>query len=300
MCDHSRRDFIKTSAVAVGAALLAPSFMKAAEPGPITAKQAADFVTVGQTGVKASFLAQGTGYNGSARMSDHTRMGKEAFDRLLRHSLDSGIRFIDTADLYGTHTYIRDTIRGLPRDKFALLSKIWPRREFWNLASGGAKEEVNRYRKELGVDMIDICLIHCLMNDKWREEYARVRDELSELKDKKVVRAVGVSCHHFGALKQAASDPWVDVIFARINHQGKVMDGPVEDVAPVLKAARANGKFVVGMKIFGAGQLVKPEEKDASLKFVISNHLVDAMTIGMKKVEEVDDTLARVNAALKG
>jgi aryl-alcohol dehydrogenase-like predicted oxidoreductase len=295
----TRRDFIKTTVAAAGTLMAAPGLLQAAEGKAITATKASDLVTVGNTGVKASFLAQGTGFNGSARMSDHTRMGKEAFDRLLRHGLDNGIAFIDTADLYGTHTYIHDTIRGLPRDKFALLSKIWPRTEYWNMASGGAIKEVDRYRKELGTDRLDICLIHCLTDDKWVTEFARMRDELSELKQKQAVRAVGVSCHHLGALKQAASDPWVDVIFARINNKGKVMDGTVEEVAPVLKTARANGKFVVGMKIFGAGSLVKPEEKDASLQYVIKNNLVDAMTIGMRKVEETDDTLARVNAALK-
>jgi predicted aldo/keto reductase-like oxidoreductase len=122
------------------------------------------------------------------------------------------------------------------------------------------------------------------------------------LKEKKVVRAVGVSCHDLGALKVASTSPWVDVIFARINNKGGgnyAMDGSLEQVVPVLKTARANGKFVVGMKIFAAGKLIKPEEKDASLKYVISNRLVDAITIGMKKVEEVDDTLARVDAALK-
>jgi aryl-alcohol dehydrogenase-like predicted oxidoreductase len=259
-------------------------------------------VKVGNTGISPTFLAQGCGYNGSARSSDHTRLGTEAFDRLLQHGVDSGIGFIDTADLYGTHTYVRNTLRKLPREKFALLSKIWPRREYWNLFSGGATEEVNRFRRELGVDMIDICLIHCMQNDKWTDEYARVRDELSQLKEKKVVRAVGVSCHDLGALKVAAASPWVDVIFARINNKGGgnyAMDGSLEQVVPVLKTARANGKFVVGMKIFAAGKLIKPEEKDASLKYVISNRLVDAITIGMKKVEEVDDTLARVDAALK-
>ena len=48
------------------------------------------------------------------------------------------------------------------------------------------------------------------------------------------------------------------------------------------------------MKIFGAGKLVKPEEKDASLKFVFSGGLVDAITIGMLNTGEVDDTLARI------
>ena len=295
----SRREFLKTAVVGAGMAATANVWLSGAEVKPIAVKSHADLVTIGNTGVKVSFLAQGTGYNGSARMSDHTRMGKEAFDRLLRHDLDQGISFIDTADLYGTHTYIRDTIRGLPRDKYALLTKIWPRTEYWNMASGGATQEVNRFRKELGTDYLDVCLIHCLLNDKWVQEYARIRDELSELKQKKVVRAVGVSCHHFGALKIAAGDPWVDVIFARINHKGNIMDATVEEVVPVLKQARANGKFVVGMKIFGAGQLTKPEDKDASLRFVIKNALVDAMTIGMRKTEETDDSIARLNAALK-
>ncbi|MCX8156973.1 MAG: aldo/keto reductase [Verrucomicrobiae bacterium] len=295
----SRRSFLKTTVVGAGLAASAPLWLKAADPKPITVKSHADLVTIGNTGVKVSFLAQGTGYNGGARMSDHTRMGKDAFDRLLRYDLDHGISFIDTADLYGTHTYIRDTIRRLPRDKYALLTKIWPRTEYWNLASGGAVQEVDRFRKELGTDYLDVCLIHCLLNDKWVQEYARIRDELAELKQKKVVRAVGVSCHHFGALKIAASDPWVDVIFARINHKGSVMDASVEEVAPVLKQARANGKFVVGMKIYGAGQFTKGEDKDASLRYVIQNALVDAMTLGMRKTEETDETITRLNAVLK-
>ena len=111
---------------------------------------------------------------------------------------------------------------------------------------------------------------------------------------------MGVSCHDFGALKVASEHPWVDVIFARINHKGGaqyVCDGPVEEVSAVLKKARANGKAVVGMKIFAAGKFAKqPEEKDASLKYVFTNGLVDAITVGMLKTEEVDDTLARMSA----
>jgi predicted aldo/keto reductase-like oxidoreductase len=138
-----------------------------------------------------------------------------------------------------------------------------------------------------------------MQNAQWPEKYERIRDELSQLKEKQAIRAVGVSCHNLNALKVASEHPWVDVIFARINNAGAVMDGPVEQVAPVLKTARANGKFVVGMKIYGAGKLVKPEEKDASLKYVISNRLVDAMTIGAKTTDEVDDNVSRINKAFK-
>ena len=144
-------------------------------------------------------------------------------------------------------------------------------------------------------------LIHCMTNSDWPQTYKRIRDELSEMKEKGAVKAVGVSCHDYGALKVASEHPWVDVIYARINNVGKEasMDGTPAEISAVLKQARANGKVVVGMKIFGAGELVQPAQKDASLKYVFDNDLVDAITIGMMKPEEVSDTLKRMNRVLK-
>ena len=72
--------------------------------------------------------------------------------------------------------------------------------------------------------------------------YERIRDEMSQLKDSGEIGAVGVSCHDFGALEVAAAHPWVDVIFARINHKGGPeysCDALAPKVAEVLKTARA-------------------------------------------------------------
>jgi predicted aldo/keto reductase-like oxidoreductase len=268
---------------------------------PAGSSPATQIVTLGRTGIKASRLAQGTGWNGGGRSSAHTRLGEKAFNELIHHGLERGIGFMDAADLYGSHPYLRTALNGVARDKYILLSKIWPRVEYWNSASGGARAEVDRFRKELRSDTIDICLIHCMTNSKWPEEYKRIRDELSELKEKGAVRAVGVSCHDFGALKVACEHPWVDVVLARINNVGKeaAMDASVEEVTPVLKQARANGKMIIGMKIFGAGKLTSPEQKDASLKYVWENGLVDAVTIGMLSQQEIDDTIERMNKVLK-
>lgn len=169
------------------------------------------------------------------------------------------------------------------------------------MPSGGAKAEVDRFRKELKTDVLEVCLIHCMTDTQWPETFKRIRDELSEMKDKGAVKAVGVSCHDLGALKVAATHPWTDVVFARINNAGKEaeMDGSPEEVAPVLKQARANGKIVIGMKIFGAGKLTSPEQKDASLKYVFENELVDAITVGMMGPKDVDDTIRRANKALR-
>ncbi len=300
----SRRRFITTALAGAGALMTGAQSLSAAEikkrKAPVRGG-ATEIVTLGRTGIKASMLAQGTGWNGGARTSAHTRLGEKAFTELIRHSLDQGITFIDTADLYGAHSYVRAALDGVPRDKYILQSKIWPRTEFWCSPSGGAKAEVDRFRKELSSDVLDICLIHCMTDTKWPETFARVRDELSEVKQQGAVRAVGVSCHDLGALKVAAADRWVDVVLARINNVGKEaeMDGSPEEIAAVLRQARANGKVVLGMKIFGAGKLVKPEQKDASLKYVLQNQLVDAVTIGMMKPKEVEDTIRRMNNALK-
>ena len=300
MRQFTRRQFIQTTLASAGLLATSPISLGAAEAAASAHFKGTDLVSLGQTGLKVTRLAQGTGYNGYNHSSEQTRQGKEAFDRLARHSLDQGITFFDMADLYGSHPFVKEVIKGLPRDRFTLLSKIWPRKENWVTPSGGAQEEVDRFRKELGTDWLDVCLIHCMQNANWPNEYERIRDDLSLLKQKKIVRAVGVSCHDFGALKVASEHPWVDVIFGRINHRGgskHSCDGSVDEVSAVLKTARANGKAVVGMKIFAAGKFARqPEEKDASLKYVFTNRLVDAITIGMLTPDEVNDTLKRMSA----
>jgi len=300
----NRRQFIATALAGAGVLAAGPAWLSAAQTGKKKGSGKSlvtDLVTLGPTGIKATRLAQGTGWNGGGRSSAHSRLGEKAFIELIRRGVDQGIAFFDTADLYGSQPYLGTALKGVPRDKYILMSKIWPRKEYWNSPSGGAKEEVDRFRKELNTDVLDICLIHCMTDAEWPKTFERIRDEMSELKQKGAVRAVGVSCHDHEALKVAAAHPWVDVVLARINNVGKgaEMDVSPEEVAPVFKQARANGKVVLGMKLFGAGALKKPEQKDASLKYVFQNQLVDAVTVGMMAPKEVDDTIQRLNKALR-
>ncbi len=100
MGTFTRRDFLRTSFAGAGLALSAPQVVRAV---PKLATQTGNFsgdeiVELGKTGVKVSFLAQGTGYNGHDHSSEQTRAGKASFDRLLHHSLDNGISFLDMAD----------------------------------------------------------------------------------------------------------------------------------------------------------------------------------------------------------
>jgi aryl-alcohol dehydrogenase-like predicted oxidoreductase len=292
---QDRRHFLKTALAGAGLLAFSPRLALSA-----STRKATDRVVLGRTKIQCSFLAQGTGFHGWGGASDQTRLGQVAFTRLLRHSIDSGINFVDMADQYGSHAYVREATRGVARDKLVLLTKI-------SLDGGARKrpgvtsEYVDRFRRELGTEMIDVCLVHCVTNDGWRQDFARVRDDLSALKEKGVFRAVGVSCHDHGALKQAAVDPWTEIIFARINHRGGASfscDDTPQELAKTLRTARANGKAVVGMKIFGAGRLTSAADREASLRFVLGNDLVDAMTIGMTSADQVTDNVKRIDTTL--
>jgi predicted aldo/keto reductase-like oxidoreductase len=118
---------------------------------------------------------------------------------------------------------------------------------------------------------------------------------LSEAKEKGVVRAHGVSCHDFGALKVAAANDWVEVDLARLNPAGAIMDASVEEVLPVLADMKRQGKGVIGMKILGAGRL--RNRLDDALQYALASPVLDCFTIGSENRQQLEDLLVRIPKA---
>ena len=293
-CHLHRREFI---AAAAGTAAALMGTRAAGETAPATPPPPPQ-VPLGKTGITLSRVGQGTGMSGGNRQSNHTRMGFEKLVALLRHSYERGITFFDLADLYGTHVYFREALRFIPRDKVAILSKLWWRydgdpkttpAEFQKRSTAMALE---RFRHEIATDHIDIILLHCLTEPDWPSHMGAYMDALSEAKAKKQVRALGVSCHDLRALKTAVETPWVEVILARINPGGVAMDGKPDEVIPVLRKARENGKAIIGMKIYGEGKLASAGRKEECMRHAQDLGLLDTMTIGAETPEHMDETLA--------
>jgi aryl-alcohol dehydrogenase-like predicted oxidoreductase len=290
-----RREFLLRSALAASSFALCGPWLRAAETEPKTFDPYGP-VTLGRTKIKTSRCCLGTGMRGGNRQSDHTRMGKEKFEALIRESFDRGTRLFDLADLYGTHPYVIPALKGIQRDRFQIVSKIWFR-------DGGIPDKerpdadvvVERFLKEMSTDYIDLVLLHCVVSPKWNEELRKQMDILAKLKDKGTIRGHGVSCHSLDALKVCVDEPWVDSVHARINPFKMSMDGPVEDVVPVLQKIHGAGKGVVGMKIIGEGKLSKDVEKRGeSVKFVLGLGCVDVLNVGCESMTEVDDLAALV------
>src|SRR3954466_13127591 len=254
-------------------------------------------IELGKTKIKMSRLGQGTGVHGGARQSAKTKMGFAKLVALMHHAYDRGIRFFDMADLYGTHVYFREALKSMKRDELTILTKMWWRydgpEDQVNLPERRqmAKTALERFRHEL-TTYPDIVLLHCLMKPNWDQQMGPYMDVLNDAKAKGKIKAVGCSCHNLKAMQTAAACPWVDVILARINMKGGdkfMMDGTREQVEAVLRTARANGKAIIGMKIFGEGRLA--DERDACMKYAQGNGLLDAMTIGFHTPDQIDDVL---------
>jgi aryl-alcohol dehydrogenase-like predicted oxidoreductase len=287
-----RRDFLQRTALGVGGLLAGVPRRAAAE----AAYDPYELVTLGRTPLRVSRVCLGTGMRGGNRQSNHTRLGAEKFEALIRESFDRGTRLFDLADLYGTHPYVIPALKGIARHRYLITTKVW-----WMPGSlpeadrPDADVVIGRFLREMKTDYIDLVLLHCVTSPKWPEELRKQMDILSRLKEKGDIRALGVSCHSLGALEAAAGEPWVESVHARINPYGMSMDGPAAQVLPVLQRIHAAGKGVVGMKIIGEGRLRNDgERRDASVKFALTSGCVDVLNVGCESPAEVDDLAARV------
>jgi aryl-alcohol dehydrogenase-like predicted oxidoreductase len=258
-------------------------------------------VKLGKSGLETTLLGIGTGVHAGNRTSFLTRQDKNKSLDLLYHAWDKGIRFFDCADSYGTHGLVAGAMQKMNRDEITLSSKIWVR-------GGGIPEPerpdadivVDRFRKELNTDYIDLVQIHCMVDENWTETQKRQMDILENLKAKGIIRAHGVSVHSLDAMEDAASSPWVDVIHVRINPYGIAMDKPEpEQVVKVIDKLHKSGKGVIGMKLVGNGKLRNQSEKiDHALRFVLGLQSVDMIIIGFEENEQIDNYLARTETAL--
>jgi len=287
-----RRDFLHRSSRAAAGALLASHSVarRLAAIPPLSQKFAAtDTVTLGNTAIKTSRLAMGTGTVGAGKHSHQTALGMDGLPRLLLNGYDNGLRFFDAADSYGSHPHVAEALKHVDRSKVTVLTKSWAR------DPNEMRADLDRFRRELGIEQIDIVLMHCLTEADWTTRYRPVMDILEEAKHKKIIRAHGCSCHSIEALRAAANSAWVEVDLARVNPVGAHMDDDPDTVVSVLREMKAAGKAVLGMKILGQGAL--RDRRDEALRFALGLNVLDAFTIGAESISEQNDLTRRIAAA---
>ena len=288
----NRRHFLK-STIAAGVVASTPQLHAAK-------RSATDWVPLGNSGVKVTRLAFGTGTFGGRVQRE---LSQEEFTRLVRHAYDRGIRFFETADNYKDMPQrLAIALKGIPRDSYKLMTKFR-----WREADK-PHETIDRFRRDLNSEYFDILLIHCVRQKGWSQDLERLRDAFSEAKHKKVILSHGASAHGLLPVRDFPGIKWLDVALLRINHNGTRMDtlgaedpkliGDVPEVVNHIKAIHKQGTGVIGMKLIGEGAFKSPEEREKSIRYVMKLGTVDSVTIGYKSTAEIDEAIARIDSAL--
>ena len=292
MSKITRRQFLASSTATAGAVALGGRFSLAEQAPavtPVKVKSGTDLVTLGKSGIKTSVLGIGTGTRSGREQRD---LGRDGFVRLAREAFDRGIRYIDTADMYRIHPFVGAALKELPREEMFIQTKTTAKN------ADKAKADIERFRRELGIETMDTLLIHCMTKDKWPVDMRPVIDVLLEAKRKGQVRAIGVSCHSYDALADAASCEHLDVHLVRINPVGSRMDDKPEKVASQIRKMHQQNRGVIGMKVFSEGDFKTSEQRFKSLKFVLGLGTVHAFTIGFSDINQIDETLAMIEQAV--
>jgi predicted aldo/keto reductase-like oxidoreductase len=291
MARYSRRDFLKTG--------LAASALVSAGTLPLLAQgaKATDWVTLGQSNVKVTRLAFGTGSHGG---SVQRQLGQDQFNTLVRHAYDRGIRFFETSDTYGgMHTMLGIALKGIPRDSYRLMSKV-------TTNDGDPQQRFDQLRSQINSDYFDIMLMHVQQGSDWPENSKRWQDGILEAQSKKIILSRGASVHGLPALRQVPQNKWLQVAMIRMNHNGTRMDneatdynapGDVSEVVTRVHQARANGLGIISMKLIGEG-IFNHEDRQKAMRFAFQNAGVDTVTVGYKSPTEVDEAIDNLNAAL--
>lgn len=115
----------------------------------------------------------------------------EETQRVVTDALELGYRHIDTAQMYGNEAGVGAALAaaGLPRDEVYVTTKL--NNGFHEPAK--AKESLARSLELLGLDQVDLFLIHWPLPTRYDGDFVSTWEALAELRDTGLTRSIGVS-----------------------------------------------------------------------------------------------------------
>ncbi len=283
----SRREFLEKSAAAGLAAAALGTKASAATPLPTR--------VLGKTGVRVSILALGCG---SRLLSYKT---EEAAVATINLALDSGITYLDTAYGYGegkSEGWVGHVAK-TRRKEFFLATKIEPR------DGATARRILEGSLRRLQTEQIDLIHVHALMDaDDLAKIEAKdgVLNALYKMRDEKLTRFVGITCHNDPAvLKTALERHDFDCCQMALNAALQGMIGTEHGMGlnPAIKTsfehaalpvARKKNLGILAMKIMGQEALIGNADGKAAATKLLQYSLslpVAAAVVGMPNHEMV-------------
>jgi len=239
-------------------------------------------IPYGQTGLIVSRLCLGTGLMGHLRHNLTPAQAAPIFHR----ADELGLTFWDTADGYKTHDLVRAGLQGRDRDRIVVNTKT--RADTFD----GVTADVERFRQELGLDVLDIVLLH---NVETVEELERRRPAMEALlaaRARGLVRAVGISTHlGTGAIMaEVAARPEIQVCLTTVNRDGLMLKGDMAEHIRLVQGCYDAGVAICLMKTLAQGDLV--HDFAAAIRYNLSLACAHSVCVGMNSLQELEEDVA--------
>ena len=293
MSPLNRREFLKTTLAAGAVAGVGVLPLQAER------RTATDIVTLGDSGMKVTRLAFGTGSN-----NGHVQaaLGQKEFSRLIAYAYDKGIRFFETAESYMTPGMLGEALKPFPRDSYQLMNKVTTDRGVDPMKRFDDMRHVSQ------TEYFDIMLLHWQHTGDWVEETKHWQDGMMQAQSKDIIKTRGASVHGLPALRQVPGNKFLQIAMIRMNHKGTRMDAPVgedannpsvvPEVVAHVKQVKKEGMGVISMKLVGDGTFTQHEDRQKAMRFAFQNAGVDCVTVGFKSTQEIDEAIDNLNLAL--
>ncbi|HUE76029.1 MAG TPA: aldo/keto reductase, partial [Chloroflexota bacterium] len=234
-------------------------------------------VSYGQTGLLVSRLNYGCGLMGRLRYQLTPEQGGD----LLRQAFDLGINFWDTADGYGTHPHVAAALLQVPREQVVVSTKTKAKDR------AGAADDVERFRRELGVDQLDVVLLHGVMSRDELAARSGAWEALQDAQTRGLIRAIGLSTHiATGEIMDALAErPDIQVVLTTCNLDGSKLVGNIESHRQQIRRLHEQGKAICLMKVLGQDMLADRAEE--AISYAVQFPYAHSATIGFRDMHQV-------------
>ncbi|MGE5559302.1 MAG: aldo/keto reductase [Bacillota bacterium] len=233
------------------------------------------YTELGHTGIKVSRLCFGTLTLGPGQKG----LGREQGTALLSYALEQGINFFDTAEIYRTYSYLRPLLKS-HRSRMVIASKSYA------VTRADMQKSLGNCLSELGVEEIDLFLLHEQESELTLRGHAEAWEELIRAKERGLVRAIGLSTHYPAGVSAGTALPDLDVIHPLINMAGMgIAGGGREDMLKAIRQASDCGKGIYAMKALAGGHLYRQAREALHYAFNIPG--VHSVAVGMQTETEI-------------
>jgi aryl-alcohol dehydrogenase-like predicted oxidoreductase len=237
--------------------------------------------TLGNTGINVTSLCFGT-----LTMSPMQRgLAVEEGAEIILHGLESGVNFVDTAQMYGSYAQVKRALEKWSGARPVVSSKSAAK------SKSEMEKAIAECLEQTGLDYIDVFLLHAVRDKDDFEARKEALAVLIEAKKAGRIRSIGASSHSAKTIQYLVEKPEIEVLHPMLNMEGiGILDASLEEMSEFLRLAKKSGKGIYAMKPLGGGHL--KGNAATALKWIFDSGLVDSVAVGMTTFEEVDMNIA--------